>query len=97
MYALPESLTLRNVNSVQQELLRILRGELEKGEGEARKVVFDFSHLKDLDLAGLQLLLAAAVSLGKNNISLKMINIQEPIQELLQLTGALDILTFEAF
>lgn len=92
MYTLPESLTIQNAASIQKELIRFLDepGEAEKTKKEA---VFDFIHLKDLDTAGLQLLLAAAKSMLNRGWSLKAVNIPAPIQELLQLTGAGDILS----
>ena len=93
MYTLPESLTIRNVKSIRDELICYLEHQLETGRGKEKETPLNFLQLKDIDTAGLQLLLSAAVSSRNNNCPLRVVNVQPPIRELLLVTGAGDILT----
>ncbi|HHU75708.1 MAG TPA: STAS domain-containing protein [Firmicutes bacterium] len=91
MYVLPESLTLRNARLIGDELITLYKHK-SKVTGQARETTLDFSHLQDLDTAGLQLLLSTAKTFRKSDCPLKVINLQSPLEELLKLSGAGDIL-----
>ena len=92
MFILPEALTINTVKEVQEELISFSKQKLEKNEKEA---TLDLIQLKDLDTAGLQLLLAVRMSFHNKNCSLRLINVGASLQHLLQLTGAGEILTWE--
>ncbi len=93
MYVLPEALTFRNVKTIRDELLHYLEHRLKENEEGEKEATLDFFHLQDLDTAGLQLLLSAVRSFQNNDCLLKIVNMQALIKELLQLTGAGDIIT----
>ncbi len=95
MYMLPESLTMHNVRLIQDELIRFLEQALGKDGENGKEATLDCRNLVDLDMAGLQLLLSAAKSFYQNEMPLNITNVQPPIQELLQLTGAEEIINPE--
>lgn len=73
--------------------------ELEKAFKETldgvKEVVLDFKGLKYLSSAGLRVLLAAQKSMMQAGGSMKLINVNEIIMDIFEVTGFLDILDIE--
>jgi anti-anti-sigma regulatory factor len=92
MYVLPRVLTINNVDSIQKELLLFLEQRVK--EGAVGEVILDCAQLEDLDIAGLQLLLSAALTFRDYGCRLGVANVLKSFQELLAFTGAGDILVF---
>jgi len=71
-----------NAESVKAGLL----GKLEKIQ-EGKPVVFDLSHLEEIDSSGLQLLLSLFKTLEKRKIQYKVNAINDNLLEILNLSG----------
>ena len=72
----------------------LLDEELKNSIGECKELIIDFEKLEYLSSAGLRVLLAAQKTMNKQG---KMIirNVNEPIMEVFEMTGFVDILTIE--
>ena len=72
------------------ELESVIQGEL----NDVKELVFDFKNLEYISSAGLRVLLSAQKIMNKNG-SMKIINVNEMINEIFEVTGFIDILTVE--
>lgn len=61
---------------------------------DAKELVFDFENLEYVSSAGLRVLLAAQKTMNKQG-EMKVINVNETIMEIFEVTGFTDILTIE--
>lgn len=86
MFQLPESLTIHNVAEFHAKMLEYISLQEEKGEG-----IFDAGALREIDTAGLQLLLSFSKSAFLQKKSLQIINRDSLVQRLCQLSGTGDI------
>lgn len=68
--------------------------ELKKTIGEVKILILDFAKLEYISSAGLRVLLAAQKMIGQEG-SMKLINVNEIIMEIFDVTGFADILTIE--
>ena len=59
-----------------------------------QSLTFDFKALDYISSAGLRVVLATQKTMNKNG-SMKLINVNESIMEILEVTGMVDILTIE--
>ncbi len=89
MFRLPESLTIHNVKEIQEELLTYLQ---QVPAGREKEFNLDCSGLRDLDAAGLQLLLSAYKSFSQADIDVKITGTTSFVQHFLDLSGSSDIL-----
>lgn len=71
-----------------------LEAELDGCIGGARDLVFDFAGLDYISSAGLRVILKAQKTMNKQG-SMKLINVNESIMEVFDITGFADILTIE--
>lgn len=89
MFTLPENLNIYNVKDVQEQLLSYCEQLLTEEQKEA---VLDFSELRDLDAAGLQILMASHKTFSNAGLVLKLDGVNSFVQHLLNLSGSSDIL-----
>lgn len=68
--------------------------ELKETIGEVKNLILDFDKLEYISSAGLRVLLAAQNMIGQEG-SMKLINVNEIIMEIFDVTGFADILTIE--
>lgn len=59
-----------------------------------QSLIYDFKDLDYISSAGLRVVLAKQKTMNKNG-SMKLINVNESIMEILEVTGMVDILTIE--
>ncbi len=71
-----------------------LEAELKKSMGGAESLVMDFSKLEYISSAGLRVLLSAHKAMSAKG-GMKVTNVNEIVQEVLDVTGFSDILTIE--
>ncbi len=71
-----------------------LEAELSKTMGEADSLVLDFSKLDYISSAGLRVLLSAHKAMSSKG-GMKIVNVNEIVQEVFEVTGFSDILTIE--
>ena len=71
-----------------------LEAELGKCIADADSLVFDFAKLSYISSAGLRVLLSAQKAMGKKS-GMKVIHVNEVVQEVFDVTGFSDILTIE--
>lgn len=71
-----------------------LEEEIKKISGDTKELVFDFAGLDYISSAGLRVLLAAQKTMMKQG-NMKVINVNETINEVFEVTGFSDILTVE--
>ncbi len=88
MLKLPDSLTIHNVGQVRQTIISYL--EKQKKE-ENNIIAFDARSLKDIDGAGIQLLLSTLKAFGQEELSFSLVNRGKILEQLLELSGASDI------
>ncbi len=84
------ALTGRLDTTTAPELDEMLLNELD----EITELEFDFKELEYISSAGLRVLLAAQKRMNKQG-SMKLINVNEDIMEIFEITGFCDILTVE--
>ena len=72
----------------------MLETELKNSLEEVTELVLDFEKLEYISSAGLRVLLSAQKTMN-NQGSMKVINVNENIMEIFEVTGFSDILTFE--
>lgn len=92
MLVLAETLTLYTVQDCVSELLEYLNTREVTEEKEA---VLDASKLRDIDTAGLQLLLSAGKTAFRKGLRLRIVNASESLSRILELSGAGDVLGCE--
>ena len=68
--------------------------ELKAGMEGIAELVLDFDELEYISSAGLRVLLAAQKTMAKQG-SMKLINVNEDVMEIFEVTGFSDILTIE--
>lgn len=68
---------------------------LEKELPNLSEVVFDFENLEYISSAGLRVLLMAQKLMNQKNGSMKLIHVNEMVQEVFEITGFTDILNIE--
>ena len=71
-----------------------LEKELDGVLGEAEELVFDFEGLEYMSSAGLRILLATQKKMSAKG-GMKVINVNDVISEIFEITGFSDILTIE--
>ena len=71
-----------------------LEAELNKSLPDANSLVLDFRKLEYISSAGLRVLLSAHKQMSAKN-GMKVINVNEIVQEVFDVTGFADILTIE--
>lgn len=71
-----------------------LESVIQGGLNDVKELVFDFKNLEYISSAGLRVLLSAQKIMNKNG-SMKIINVNEMINEIFEVTGFIDILTVE--
>ena len=71
-----------------------LETELSKSLGGAESLTLDFSNLEYISSAGLRVLLAAYKTMVKKG-GMKVLHVNEVVQEVFEVTGFADILTIE--
>lgn len=67
---------------------------IKDGLSDVKALIFDFKNLEYISSAGLRVLLSAQKIMNKNG-SMKIINVNEMINEIFEVTGFIDILTVE--
>ena len=72
------------------ELETVIQNELT----DVKELVFDFKNLEYISSAGLRVLLSAQKIMNKNG-NMKIINVNDMITEIFEVTGFIDILTVE--
>ena len=72
-----------------------LEAELSKDMENVQTLIFDFDRLVYISSAGLRVLLAAQKMMNRKNGSMKVIHVNEIVQEVFDVTGFSDILTIE--
>ncbi|HCH29013.1 MAG TPA: anti-sigma factor antagonist [Ruminococcaceae bacterium] len=72
------------------ELETVIQNELT----DVKELVFDFKNLEYISSAGLRVLLSAQKIMNKNG-KMKIINVNDMITEIFEVTGFIDILTVE--
>lgn len=72
------------------ELETVIQNEL----SDVKELVFDFKNLEYISSAGLRVLLSAQKIMNKNG-KMKIINVNDMITEIFEVTGFIDILTVE--
>lgn len=72
------------------ELETVIQNEL----SDVKELVFDFKNLEYISSAGLRVLLSAQKIMNKNG-NMKIINVNDMITEIFEVTGFIDILTVE--
>jgi anti-sigma B factor antagonist len=71
-----------------------LEAELSQSLGGAESLIFDFSKLDYISSAGLRVLLSAHKTMSSKG-GMKVVHVNEIVQEVLDVTGFSDILTIE--
>ncbi len=71
-----------------------LDDDLKTSLGGVENLIFDFSNLEYISSAGLRVLLSAQKTMNKQG-SMKVLNVNETIMEIFDITGFADILTIE--
>lgn len=71
-----------------------LEGELSRVQ-DASEIVFDFAKLEYISSAGLRVLLAEQKAMNAKNGTMKLINVNDTVMEVFEITGFVDILTIE--
>ena len=71
-----------------------LEAELSKSLGDAESLTLDFTNLEYISSAGLRVLLAAHKTMVKKG-GMKVLHVNEVVQEVFEVTGFADILTIE--
>ena len=89
MFKLPDTLNIENVKEVQEELLNYLQ-EATKDENE--DLALDAGELRDIDAAGLQLLISAYRTFAEEGHPIRLINVSEFLEQMLDISGAIGIL-----
>ncbi len=89
MYTLPSSITVDNVESVRDELLKWYK------EQEQGSVVVDAAKMHSMDATGLQLLIVASNTFGRAGYSFQLVNATPALEELLELSGGSDLVEIE--
>ncbi|EOC99264.1 STAS domain-containing protein [Caldisalinibacter kiritimatiensis] len=85
MYELPSDITIYNVESLKTALINYLEAQLKQ---DLVILVLEASKVKDLDTAGLQLLLSFHKTCVELGIDLRIENSNVFFEELTKLTGA---------
>lgn len=71
-----------------------LEAEIEEIKDELEELIFDLENLEYISSAGLRVLLASQKIMNKQG-SMKVINVNDAIMEIFEVTGFSDILTIE--
>ena len=71
-----------------------LEAELKESLNGMKEVVLDFAKLEYISSAGLRVLLSAQKIMNKQG-SMKLVHVNDTIQEIFEVTGFIDILTIE--
>ena len=87
VFTLPGTLTISNVQQVKNDLLKFLDSEVLNSE-----FIVDSVALEIVDATGLQLLIVASRSFEKKGCSFQLKNISPVLQQLLELSGAADLI-----
>ena len=89
MFILTDAIT---VNTVEENRLALLAFLQEQAEKSTKEAVLDASNLRDLDTAGVQLLLSAFKSASQKGLRLYLVNTDDFVLNMLELCGAGDVL-----
>ena len=89
MFILTDAIT---VNTVEENRLALLAFLQEQAEKSSKEAVLDASSLRDLDTAGVQLLLSAFKSASQKGLRLYLVNTDDFVLNMLELCGAGDVL-----
>lgn len=89
MFVLAETLTMSTVEEHRAELLEYLQEEEVRSNKEA---TIDASNLRDIDTAGVQLLLSSFKTATQKGLNLYLLNAGDYVLKMLELSGAADIL-----
>lgn len=89
MFVLSEALIMSTVEKHRAELLAYLQQEAESSNKE---VVIDASKLRDIDTAGIQLLLSSFKTASQKGLRLSLLNTGDYALKMLELSGASDVL-----
>ena len=89
MVVLTDSLTVDTIEENRRHLLVFLQ---EQGEKKEKEAVLDVSNLRDIDTAGVQLLLSAHKSAAQKGNKFYLVNTDEFISKMLEFSGAGHIL-----
>lgn len=68
---------------------------VDKNIADVKELVFDFSKLDYISSAGLRVLLSTQKTMTKQGASMKLVHVGDPIMDVLNMTGFVDILTIE--
>lgn len=71
-----------------------LEGELSRLQ-DASEMIFDFARLEYISSAGLRVLLAEQKAMNAKSGTMKLINVNDTVMEVFEITGFADILTIE--
>ena len=71
-----------------------LEKEVDTSLESVKELIMDFDHLDYISSAGLRILISAQ-KIMNNNGSMKVVNVNESIMEIFEVTGFADILTIE--
>ncbi len=89
MFTLPQDMTIHNVKSIQTELLDYIEREIAEDQSE---LILDAKKVDDIDAAGLEILLSAYLTAQEEGLSFKLKNNDGYFNEVLNLSGAGDVL-----
>lgn len=71
-----------------------LEAEIKNSIEGLKSLVFDFAGLEYISSAGLRVLLSAQKSMNKQG-TMKLVNVNEVVMEVFEITGFVDVLTIE--
>lgn len=94
IYIFPSELTYQHIAAIHDELLTFFNQFEQSGN---KKVFFDFNQISDLDITGLQLLLSLHKTINQQQYSFAFLNKSAYLQEMLDLSGATDLLSDDNF
>lgn len=87
-------LTLALAGRLDTTTAPILEAELKESLDDVSELIFDFAKLDYISSAGLRVLLAAQKTMNKQG-TMKVLNVNDEINEVFEITGFSDILTIE--
>ena len=89
------TLTVTPVGELDSMTSPIFEEEMRQHLSGVSSIIVDFEKLEYISSAGLRVLLALEQFLEQKNAEMKLIHVSEPIMEIFELTGFLDVITVE--
>ncbi|MGN0673337.1 MAG: STAS domain-containing protein [Anaerovoracaceae bacterium] len=89
-----DSLELKVSGRLDTTTAPALEAEIKNSIEGLKSLVFDFAGLDYISSAGLRVLLSAQKSMNKQG-TMKLVNVNEVVMEVFEITGFVDVLTIE--